>query len=137
MPRRIMLATLMAAVAALAIRAVVAAQDPIDPTPPLDGVTFAHLLTAAGAGIAATLVMLTTAVILNVIPPVASFLNGAQLAFLLSLVLYVLAAIAVGVSTLDAGLVVFIGWLTCATSAIGQHQTTARGALTGGPATPT
>jgi hypothetical protein len=49
--------------------------------------------------------------------------SGAALAFGLSAVLYLLAGIATGVGSLDAGLVVFVAWLTCATSAVGVHST--------------
>ena len=49
--------------------------------------------------------------------------SGAALAFGLSPVLYLLTGIATGVGSLDEGLVVFVAWLTCATSAVGVHST--------------
>ena len=88
----------------------------------IEGITFASLLTAAGAGIAAglitTLVELAKRITVDSLP-----VSGAALAFGLSAILYVLVGIATGVSTLDAGLVVFVAWLTCATAAVGVHST--------------
>ena len=101
--------------------------QPIDPVP--DTLTFAILLTAAGAGIAAGIITALVELIKSALPTVAQRFTGAFLAFVLSAILYVLAGIAVGVSTLDAGLVVFVAWITAATSAVGIHSTirTARG----------
>lgn len=105
---------------------------PVDTTPPLDGITFAFLLTAAGAGIAAGIIT-TLVEVVKAVPALAFLttrLAGASLAFLFSLVLYVLAGIATGVNSLDRGLVVFLAWLTCATAAVGIHSTLAnRGTL--------
>jgi predicted membrane protein len=86
-------------------------------------VTFADLLTAAGAGIAATIVTLAVDVIKAGLAktPIGSW-DGVMMAFVLSAVLYVLAGIATSVSTLDAGLAVFIAWLTCASAAVGVHK---------------
>jgi hypothetical protein len=100
---------------------------PIDPTP--DNLTFAILLTAAGAGVAATIITGLVALILRTFPAVAARVTGASLAFIASAVLFLLAGIAVGVDTLDEGLVVFVAWLTCATAAVGVHQVT-QGGLT-------
>ena len=44
-------------------------------------------------------------------------------AFGLSAALSLLAGLATGVDALDEGLVVFVAWLTCATSAVGVHST--------------
>ena len=87
--------------------------------------TFAALLTAAGAGIAATIVTGFISLIKTAITPIAGW-NGAAMAFVLTAVLYVLAAISTSVGTLDAGLNVFIAWLTCATAAVGVHKVLVR-----------
>ena len=87
----------------------------------MNDITFAVLLTAAGAGIAAAIVTSAVSLIQAGIPQAVNW-NGATMAFALSAVLYVLAGIATGVSTLDAGLVVFLAWLTCGTAAVGIHK---------------
>lgn len=94
-----------------------------------DSITFAVLLTAAGTGIAAGIITALVALVERVFPNLVARLTGATVAFVLSAILYVLAGIAVGVSTLDAGLVVFVAWLTCATAAVGVHQVVIKGAL--------
>lgn len=83
--------------------------------------TFAALLTAAGAGIAATIVTTFISVIKTAISVISEW-NGALMAFVLTAVLYVLAGVATGVASLDAGLNVFIAWLTCAVAAVGVHK---------------
>jgi hypothetical protein len=45
------------------------------------------------------------------------------MAFVLSAALYVLVGVATNVQTLNAGLVVFVSWLTCATAAVGAYST--------------
>jgi hypothetical protein len=84
-------------------------------------ITFASLLDAAGAGVAAGIITALISVIKTSIPATANW-HGATLAFILSAVLYVFVGLSVGVSTLDAGLGVFIAWLTCAASAVGLHE---------------
>lgn len=84
-------------------------------------ITFASLLTAAGAGVAAAIVTSFVELVKQALPPAANW-NGAVLAFAASGVLYVLAGVSTGVSTLDAGLGVFLAWLTCATAAVGIHK---------------
>lgn len=120
-----------ASLATLWIVAVAVAQDSleaVDPTP--DTITFAALLTAAGAGIAAGIITALVELTKNVAPAIHAKLSGASLAFIFSAVLFVLAGIAVGVNSLDEGLVVFLAWLTCATSAVGINSTLAnRGTL--------
>lgn len=86
---------------------------------PTEPVTFADLLTPAGAIIAAGIV--TTAA--NVIKSYVG-LAGIWVAGAISAVLYVLAAVATNVSTLDAGLTVFLAWLACSASAVGLHSAT-------------
>lgn len=88
-----------------------------------DGITFAVLLTAAGAGIAAGIVTGTVSLIKTALAntPVGKW-DGMVMAFVISAALYVLAALATNVSTLDAGLGVFLAFLTCATAAVGIHK---------------
>jgi len=83
--------------------------------------TFAALLTAAGAGVAAGLVTALISLIRTAVPQAEAW-NGAAMAFVLTGALYVLAGVSVGVPTLDAGLGLFIAWLTCATAAVGVHK---------------
>jgi hypothetical protein len=85
-------------------------------------ITFADLLTAAGTGVAAAIITALISVLRTSIPAVAN-IHGALLAFVLSAILYVLAAIATSAFTLDTGLAVFLAWLTCATAAVGVHET--------------
>ena len=89
----------------------------------MNDLNFATLLTAAGAGIAAGLVTTLVELAKTVWGKETMPVSGAALAFGLSAVLYLLAGIATSVGTLDAGLVVFVAWLTCATSAVGVHST--------------
>jgi hypothetical protein len=49
-----------------------------------------------------------------------------------SAALYLLAGLATGVDSLDEGLVVFVAWLTCATSAVGVYSTITHLAAPGG-----
>ena len=89
----------------------------------MDGITFASLLNAAGAGIAAVIITSLVQVLKAVAPALIDRLGGALVAFVLSAVLYLLAGIATAVSTFDAGLNVFLAWLTCATAAVGTYST--------------
>lgn len=83
--------------------------------------TFAALLTAAGAGIAAVIVTSFISLVKTAISVTANW-DGALMAFVLTAILYVLAGIDTHVGTLDAGLGLFIAWLTCATAAVGVHK---------------
>lgn len=87
----------------------------------VDGLTFAALLTAAGAGIAAGIVTGVVSLVKTSLPFTADW-HGAAMAFAGSAVLYALAGVATGVATLDAGLGVFLAWLTCSTAAVGLHK---------------
>lgn len=91
-------------------------------------ITFASLLTAAGAGIAAGLVTGFVDLVKASVPIIKDW-NGAAMAFAASGVLYVLAALATNVATLDAALVVFVAWLTCATAAVGLHKVVVKPAV--------
>ena len=85
-------------------------------------ITFASLLTAAGAGIAAGIITALTELLKGVF---AGPLTGRahMVAFGLSALLYVVAGFATSVDTLDEGLVVFLAWLTCATASVGVYAT--------------
>lgn len=85
---------------------------------PTDPITFASLLDPAGAIIAAGLVSTFAQIVKTYTGWAGVWIAGAA-----SAVLYILAAIATGVSTLDAGLTVFLSWMACAASATGLHST--------------
>ena len=88
-----------------------------------EDITFAVLLTAAGAGVAAGIVTGAVSLIKTALAnTIVGTWDGAIMAFGFSLVLYVLAGVATNVNTLDAGLGVFLAWLTCATAAVGIHK---------------
>lgn len=90
-----------------------------------ESLTFAALLTAAGAGIAAGVIVALVELLKGVVGnPLAG--RGHQLAFGLSGALYAVAAIATGTDTLDEALVVFLAWLTSATAAVGTYTTLRR-----------
>lgn len=86
-------------------------------------VTFASLLEPAGVVTAAAAITAFVELIKNVFPKISDRVSGAAMAFALSGVLYVLAGFATSVGSLDAGLVVFLAWLGCATSAVGISST--------------
>src|SRR4051812_5103504 len=82
-------------------------------------ITFATFLTPTGVVIAAGLLTTLIQAIKTVFPAIDERVSGALMAFVGSAVLYVITALAVGVPTADAGLLVFMAWLSCATSSIG------------------
>lgn len=84
--------------------------------------TFASLLTPEGAVAFAAVVTGFIAIIKYTFPVVDARVSGALMAFVLTAIGYVLCAFATGVGTLDAGLLVFVAWLGCATSAVGIHS---------------
>lgn len=84
--------------------------------------TFESLLTPEGVVVAAGLTTALVALIRNVMPFIDAKVSGALMAFVFTGILYVLAAVSVGVPTLDAGLLVFMAWVSCATSAVGIHS---------------
>ncbi len=86
-------------------------------------VTFGSLLTPEGVVIAAGIITGLVALIKSVIPTLDARISGALMAFVLSAVLYVLAAISTNVADLNGGLTVFLAWLSCATSAVGINST--------------
>ena len=81
--------------------------------------TFSQLLDPAGLVIAAGLVTGLIEVIKSAFPGLADRMSGAFMAFIITGIVYVLAGISVGVSTLDAGLGVFMAWLACALASMG------------------
>lgn len=96
-------------------------------------ITFASLLTPGGVVVAAGAVTVFVQLVKTTFPPLDARVSGALMAFGLSAVVYVLAALSTNVATMDAGLVVFMAWLSCATSAVGiksatTHVAEARGA---------
>jgi len=101
--------------------------EAIDVTP--ENITFAVMLTAAGTGIAAAIITGLVTLIGRVFPILLERITGAVLAFALSLALYIVTGIAVGVDSLDEGLVIFVAWLSCASASVGVHQIVAKGAL--------
>lgn len=92
-----------------------------------DGVVLADLLTAAGAGIAATIVTLLVdlwkVVWAKTVPALAN-IDGVFLSAVFALVLYVFvgADAASGGLTLAVGFSVFLAWLTCTAAAVGVHK---------------
>lgn len=86
----------------------------------IDGVTFESLLTASGTVIAGAVITALVELLKRVVGTLPG--TGALWAFILSAVLYVLAAIATGVGDLNGALTVFLAWLATATSAVGIHS---------------
>ena len=82
-------------------------------------VTFASLLEPGGVITAAVIITTLVQLLKAVFPTLDARVSGALLAFVFSAVLYVLAAFATGADNLDEGLLVFLAWLSCATSAVG------------------
>lgn len=90
---------------------------------PTDPISFATLLTPPGVVVAAGLTTAFVELIKRVFPAIDARVSGALLAFVFDALLYILAALATGVADLDAGLLVFMAWLSCATSAVGISST--------------
>lgn len=88
----------------------------------MDGTTFASFLNAAGAGVAAIIITSLVQLVKTALPSIGERVSGALMAFVASAVLYLLTAVATGVSTFDSGLNVFLAWLTCATAAVGAYS---------------
>lgn len=85
--------------------------------------TFAALLTAAGAGVAAGLVTSFVSLVKTVFASTRiGNWDGMIMAFVLSALLYIAAAFAVPMPTPDSFLNLFIAFLTCATAAVGIHK---------------
>ena len=73
----------------------------------------------AGLVIAAGIVSGLIEVIKNALPWLGERVSGAAMAFVITAILYALDGAATGVSTLDAGLGIFMAWLACLTAAMG------------------
>lgn len=85
--------------------------------------TFAALLTAAGAGIAATLITSFVSLIKTVFAktPIGTW-DGMIMAFVLSALLYVADWLQLVTPSPDTLLALVIAWLVCAMSAVGIHK---------------
>lgn len=86
--------------------------------------TFAAFLTPAGVVAAAAAITMLVQLVKSVFPAVDARVSGAVMAFTFSAVLYLATAAATGIPTWDAGLTVFLAWLSCATSAVGIKAAT-------------
>lgn len=86
--------------------------------------TFAAFLTPAGVVAAAAAITMLVQLLKGVFPTIDARVSGAILAFSLSAVLYAATAAATGLPTWDAGLTVFLAWLSCATSSVGIKAAT-------------
>lgn len=85
--------------------------------------TFAQLLEPEGIAAFAALVTGFVALLKYVFPPLDAKVSGALMAFVLTAIGYILCGASVGVATLDAGLLVFVAWVTCATASVGINST--------------
>ena len=85
-----------------------------------NGLTFEQLLLPPGIVVAGAIISGLVQLLKRVFPNLP--LNGLQQAFIYSVVLYVLTAFAVGVSSLNDGLLVFTAWLTCAGAAVTTYE---------------
>jgi hypothetical protein len=88
----------------------------------LGGLTLATLLLGAGAFPAAAVIRQLIEVLKVAIPEIDRNISGARQAFLLSLVLYVVAWVAVGDKSAEGAFAAVLVWLACATSAIGINS---------------
>lgn len=86
--------------------------------------TFADLLTPPGVVTAAATITVLVQLVKGTFPAIDARVSGAVMAFAASALLYVLTAAATGIPTWDAGLTVFLAWLSCATSSVGIKATT-------------
>lgn len=87
-------------------------------------ITFASLLTAAGAITAGVIVTTLVEIIKTAIPVVDARVSGATLAFAVSLALFAVAGVALSPLTPDTGLQLFVSWLNVAAVAIGIKAVT-------------
>ena len=86
--------------------------------------TFEQLLTPEGIVIFAGVVTGFVALLKGVFSVINDRVSGALMAFVVTLIAYVLCAFAVNADTLNEVLTVFIAWLACATSSVGIHSAT-------------
>lgn len=85
----------------------------------LGGLTLATILLGAGAFPAAAVIRQLIEVLKVAFPSIDANVSGARQAFLLSLILYVVAWLAVGDRSPEGAFAAVLVWLACATSAIG------------------
>lgn len=85
--------------------------------------TFASFLTPAGVVAAAAVITTLIQLIKGVMPAIDAKVSGALMAFVLSALLYIATAAATGIADPNAGLAVFLAWLSCATAAVGIKST--------------
>lgn len=89
--------------------------------------TLAAILVGTGAFPAAAIVRQLIELLKVAIPELDRLISGARLAFILSLVLYVIAyLVVVGAdASAESIFTAFLSWLACATSAVGINSTLA------------
>lgn len=85
----------------------------------MEPITFASLITPPGVVVAAGIVTALVQLIKGVFPVIDEKVSGALQAFVLTAILYVLVAITVPQPDANGYLLVFMAWLSCATSAVG------------------
>jgi hypothetical protein len=92
-------------------------------------ITFASFVTPPGVIAAAAIITGLIQLIKAVFPAIDARVSGAAMAFVGTAVLYGVTAAALGIADANAGLTLFLAWLSCATSAVGikavsDHVTT-------------
>lgn len=85
----------------------------------MDPITFESLITPPGVVVAAGIVTALVQLIKGVFPVVDEKVSGALQAFVLTAVLYILVAVTVPQADANGYLLIFMAWLSCATSAVG------------------
>lgn len=85
--------------------------------------TLAALFTAGGAVAAAAVVRQLIELLKVAFPALDARMSGATMAFLLSLLLYVLAWAAVGGRDAEGIFLAFLSWIACAVAAVGINST--------------
>lgn len=95
-----------------------------DTLPGTNPITWAQLVTPGGAVIAAGLIT-STVQLLKVNTAIDGKISGATLAFILSAVLYLIAAVALQPLNADGYLGLFATWVACGLIAVGIKSTTA------------
>jgi hypothetical protein len=88
----------------------------------LDGVTLALLLAPGGGFLAASIIRQLVEVLKVAIPRLDARVSGALQAFVLSAVLYTVVYLAIGTATAESVFAAFLGFLSCATSAVGINS---------------
>lgn len=86
--------------------------------------TIADLVTGPGVVAVAALVTSIISILKNVFPPIDARYSGALQAFVITGVLYILAAISLHPADINGYFQIFLFWLTALSSAIGIHSGT-------------